>query len=80
MTIQQELNRRNIGTAFLLSAGWKPEHQAQLAELVVDEFLKDQEDTLDHDAPTCDCESCVSYMDNLLADAQLEQQRARVNR
>lgn len=80
MTIQQELHRRNLATAFVLSAGWKPAHQAQLAELVVDEFVKDRDDTLDHDATTCECASCVSYMDNLLADAKMEQRRERVSR
>lgn len=77
MNIERALHRRNLSTAFVLSSGWKPEHQAQLAELVVEEFVQPQDDALDHDAVTCECASCVSYMDNLLADAKMEARRER---
>lgn len=70
MTIEQSLHRKNLETAFLLASGWKPEDQAKLAEAIADDFSKD--DAIDHDAVTCDCASCVSYMDNLLADVETE--------
>lgn len=71
MTMQQDLHRRNLQTAWALSAGWKPEHQEQLAALVVEELVNG-DDALDHDAATCDCASCVAYMENLLADVETE--------
>lgn len=70
MNIERTLHRQNIATAFLLSSDWKPEDRAKLAELTVDEFAQD--DALDHDAATCDCASCMAYMENLLADVETE--------
>lgn len=40
--LEQQLHRRNLETAWLIAAGWKPEHQEQLAELVVEEFIKEK--------------------------------------
>lgn len=76
MNIERTLHRQNIATAFLLASDWKQEDRAKLAELTVDEFAQD--DAMDHDAATCECASCVSYMENLLADAKMEQHRERL--
>lgn len=38
------------------------------------------DDPLDHDAVTCDCASCMSYMENLLADVETERRMERARR
>lgn len=79
MNIERTLHRQNIATAFLLSSDWKPEDQAKLAEAIADDFAKD-DDALDHDENTCDCASCVSYMEDLLADVETEARMERARR
>lgn len=50
--LEQQLHRRNLETAWLMAAGWKPEHQEQLAELVVDEFIKEKCSPMGSDGET----------------------------
>jgi hypothetical protein len=77
MTIEHSLHRKNLETAFLLASNWKPEDQAKLADAIADDFAKD-DDALDHDENTCDCASCVSYMEDLLADRETEKRMERL--
>lgn len=37
-----------------------------------------EDDAVDHDAAICDCASCVSYMENLLADRETEKRMERL--
>lgn len=38
--IEQQLERRNLETAWALAGDWSPEHQDRLAELVVERIIR----------------------------------------
>lgn len=71
MTIEQSIHRKNLKTAFLLASEWKSEDQAKLADAIADDFAKN-DDTLDHDEWTCDCEACRNYLEGVLYDHEMD--------
>lgn len=43
MLTEQQIQDRNLQTAWALAAGWSREHQDRLAELVVERFIRQPE-------------------------------------
>jgi len=41
--IEQQLQDRNLQTAWALAGGWSADHQDRLAELVVERFIRQPE-------------------------------------